>query len=121
MLEYYKPDIPVDFLVDIIKVVDGEEFVYVIFEDCGENTLETIIREREFDEESAILVTYEILRALQVVKNFNLHHGGIFPANIYEKNGSVKLGLPSFKKVRQRVRVKSKNKKYYAPEKDKTL
>lgn len=50
-----------------------------------------------------------------------MYHGGIFPDNIYEKNGSVKLGLPNFKKVRQRVRIKSKNKKYYAPEKEKTL
>lgn len=33
MLEYFNPDIPVDFMVDIIKVTEDEKFVYVIFED----------------------------------------------------------------------------------------
>jgi len=121
ILEYFNPDIPVDFMVDIIKVTEDEKFVYVIYEDGLGQTLESLLREKEFDEDQACLIAYEVIRALQVLKNFNLHHGGIFPANIYEKNGSIKLGLPNFKKVRQKVRVKSKLKNYYAPEKEKVF
>jgi hypothetical protein len=51
MLEYYIPDTPLDFFVNIIKVVEDDKFVFVIFEDCGDQNLEIILQEREFDEE----------------------------------------------------------------------
>lgn len=64
MLEYYNPEIPVDFMVDIIKVTEDDKFVYVIFEDGVGQTLESLLREKEFEEDQATVIAYEIIRAL---------------------------------------------------------
>jgi hypothetical protein len=63
-----------------------------------------------------IEIVYEITRALDVYRAFNLYHGGVHPANIFEINGVTKLGLPQFRTLEGQVLVRGRYMSYNPPD-----
>ena len=96
MLMYYRPDPPITFLIGIYCVHETDNEFFVIYESCAHHSLEKIMRAMPngYQEGSTIEIMYEIIRALEVFKSFNYYHGGIYPLNVFEINGVIKVGLP---------------------------
>lgn len=117
MLEHFNPEIPIDFMVNILHFHETDKYCYVVHEELGNITIEKILidlRDRQgnegFDEETTVQIMYEVLRSLIVIKNFGLAHNGIFAKNIYERNGVIKLGLPNFRDYEHRVYISGQKK-----------
>lgn len=120
MLEHFNPEIPVDFMLNIIHFHEDDNYCYVIHENMGNTTIETILIDRTgsggFDEATTIRILYEVMRSLDVIKNFGLAHYGVFAENIFEKNGVVKLGLPNFRGYKHGVLIRGQKKPVLAPD-----
>lgn len=118
MLIHYKPEIPITFLIEIYCTHETEDEFFVVYEDCSEHSLEKIMRAMNtgYDESSVVEILYEVMRAMEVFKTFNFVHGGIYPLNIFEINGVIKVGIPHFRAITGKVLVRGRFMEYNAPD-----
>jgi serine/threonine protein kinase len=118
MLMYYNPENPITFLIEIYASHETDDEYFVLYEDCSDHSLEKIMRAMPsgYEESSVVEILYEVMRALEVFKTFNFYHGGIFPLNLYEINGVIKIGIPHFKPIQGKVVLRGRFMGYNAPD-----
>lgn len=105
-------------MIQIYVSHETEDDYFVVYEECSGNSVEKIMRAmtKGYEEESMIEILYEIIRALEVYKTFNFFHGGIFPLNVFEINGVIKVGIPYFRNIPGKVLVRGRFMEYNAPD-----
>lgn len=102
-------------LVRILKTKESHDYYYVIYENIDAPSLQEQmddINSPGLEEDLVIEIIFQVIKSLEVLQKYQMGHYGVYPGNIFNKDGEIKLGLPNFREVPNLVEMRQRKLTY---------